>query len=153
MRAHLASLIEDRSFAKRACQDVVEGVAPVVYVVGGVYEDVGSNVEAGNRMVESYHLGVAWSLRAEGFGFHDDQVNVRIVPCVAAGAGAEENHLLGIDFIDDGSDHAVEEIVSDAGHCSTSLSSFSSPSVISRSIARTSRINSGGSSSGTGSAT
>ena len=60
---------------------------------------------------------------------------------------------IGIDFVDNGLDHPVDEGVGGPGHCSTSSSSFSSPSVISRSMARTSRINSAGSSSGTGSAT
>ena len=89
----------------------------------------------------------------QGLSFDDDQVDVGVVVRVAAGAGAEDNHLLGVDFADDGANHAVQEFVGGARHCSTSISSFSSPSVISRSMARTSRINSAGSSSGTGSAT
>ena len=40
-RAHLAPLKEHRSFAQRTCQDVVEGVPPVVHVLGGVDEEVG----------------------------------------------------------------------------------------------------------------
>ena len=81
------------------------------------------------------------------------QVDVGVFSRVGAYAGAEENLLLGIDLADDGTGHRVEEIVGDGAHWSTSLSSFSRPWVMSRSIAMISRISSAGFSSGTGSAT
>ena len=71
---------------------------------------------------------------------------------VAARAGAEQDHLLGVDFFDDGPDHPVEDLVGHLDHCSTSPRSFSSLSAISRSIAGTSRISSAGSSFGIASA-
>ena len=52
----------------------------------------------------------------ERFGFHDDQIDVRIFPLVAPTAGAEKDHLLGIDFGDDGLDHLLNECVGDLGH-------------------------------------
>ena len=96
---------------------------------------------------------MAASLRTERLGLHDDEVDIGIDAMVAPPAGAEEDDLFRIDLVDYRVDHPVEEIIRDRCHCSTSRSRFSSPTVISFSIASTCRIRSAGSSSGTGSAT
>ena len=66
-------------------------------------------------MVEFDHFFIPTSLRAEGLGFHDDQIHVRILPFVASAAGAEEVHLLRIDCVEDRPYHPVHESVGDSG--------------------------------------
>ena len=53
---------------------------------------------------------------AEGLRLDDQEVNVGVGPRIAPGTGPEEDHLLGIDLVDDGSDHPREECVVDVGH-------------------------------------
>ena len=156
--AHLTSLMEHPAFPQRPRQDMVEGVAPVGDVFMGVDEDVGWNVKSRQGMVEPDQLLVAAPSRPERFGFHHDQIDIRTLVLVAARARAEQDDLFRIDLVDDGLDHAVQKCIGrrlPAGSWlhSTSPSSFSSPAVISRSIASTSRTSSAGSSSGTASAT
>ena len=156
---HRGWLIQHPSFPQRPRQDMVEGVAPVGDVVMGVDEEIGRNLNSRQGMVEPDQLLVAGPFRPERLGFHHYQIDVRTLLLFAAPTGAEQDDLLWIDLVDDGLDLAIQKCIGhrlpggNRRHHSTSSSSFSSPTVISRSIASTSRISSAGSSSGTASAT
>ena len=82
----------------------------------GVDENVGRNVKSRQGMVEPHYLPVPASFRPEWFGFHDDQVNIGILALVAARTGTEQDHLLWIDLVDDGLDHAVQKCISHRRH-------------------------------------
>lgn len=67
-------------------------------------------------MVETDLLVVAAAPRTERLGFHDDQIDVRLRPGIAPGAGAEQDNPLGVDLRDDGPDHPVQGVVRDMDH-------------------------------------
>ena len=100
-------------FTQRSRQDMIEGVAPVRDVFVGVDEDVGRNVKFRQGMVEPHHLLAPAPFRPERFGFNHDQVDIRILARVASPTRAEEDDLLGIDFVDDGPDHTVQKCIGD----------------------------------------
>lgn len=71
-RAHSGSLVQNRAFPERTRQNVVERVAPVVYIVERVGEDVGGHTEPRDRAIQPVqHL-------------------------VATPAGPEQDYLLGV---------------------------------------------------------
>ena len=116
IRARFASLVQHFPLAQGPGKYVIEGISPVLDLVEAVDQDVLGNSESSQGPVETTFFSQPTSIRAEGFGFDDDQINVRISPSVASRTGAEQDHLLWIRCIDNRTDHLIDQCIRNFGH-------------------------------------
>ncbi len=103
-------MVEDFAFAERARQHVIDGISPVFDLIQREDKDVDIYPESGNGMVEANEFLASTACGAEGLGLQDDEVDIRIGPGFASGAGAEEDDLVWVHFLDDGAEYGWKEI-------------------------------------------
>ncbi|MDD9996861.1 MAG: hypothetical protein OXQ89_03860 [Rhodospirillaceae bacterium] len=95
---------------------MIERAAPAVSLVQAVDQDILRHVELRKRAPKAGLFSATVPVRPERFGLYDHEIDIRVRLGVATGARAEEDHLLGINRLNDDCRHPQQERIVNPCH-------------------------------------